>query len=174
MTGAREIYNAVLGPNVRFQKLRHKLFIPATLSTILLPTANSMNAEEARRYCDSEIKRLGIDHGFKQIVETLLRSRLATAPTEKETSRLLGCSPRNFRRQLAEEGTNYRNLLNSIKLESAMTYLTTTHLSIEEIACEIGYKNVGNFSRAFKRWTGITPSTYRRHPTDMTEDELLD
>jgi len=166
MTGSREIYNEVIGPNVSFQKLRHKLFIPATLSTILLPTANSMNAEEARRYCDAEIKRLGIDQGFKQIVSTLLRSRLATPPSEKETSRILGYSPRNFRRQLAVENTNFRTLLNSIKIESAKNYLTTTHLSVEEIAFEIGYKNVGNFSRAFKRWTGITPSTYRRHPSD--------
>jgi len=45
-----------------------------------------------------------------------------------------------------------------------MIYLTTTHLSIEEIALEIGYQNVGNFSRAFKRWTQVTPSGYRRHP----------
>jgi len=162
--GSMDIYTTVLGPNVSFQQPRQKIYLPVTLSTILLPTANSMSAEEARRYCDAEIKRLGIDHGFKQIVETLLRSSLATPPTEKETARVLGYSPRNFRRQLAEEGTNHRNLLNSIKLESAMIYLTTTHLSIEEIALEIGYQNVGNFSRAFKRWTQVTPSGYRRHP----------
>jgi len=66
-----------------------------------------MNAEEARRYCDAEIKRLGIEHRFKQIVSTLIRSRLTTQPS----------SPRNFRRQLAVENTNFGNLLNSIKLE---------------------------------------------------------
>jgi len=164
MTGSKDIYITSLGPNVSFQHPRQKLYLPLTLSTILLPTANSMSAEEARRYCDTEIKRLGIDHGFKQIVETLLSSSLATPPTEKETARNLGYSARNFRRQLAAEHTNYRKLLNSIRLESAKKYLTTTHLNIEEIAIEIGYQNVGNFSRAFKRWTGVTPSAYRRYP----------
>jgi len=164
MSGPQDIYIAALGSNVSFQRPYQKLYIPNRLAKICLPTANSMSAIEARRYCDAEIKRLGIDYGFKHIVETLLRSRLATPPSEKETSKLLGYSPRNFRRQLAEEDTNYRNLLNSIKLESAKTYLTTTHLNIDEIAFEIGYKNVGNFSRAFKRWAGVTPSAYRRHP----------
>jgi len=104
MTGSKDKYIDALGPNVSFQQPRQKLFLPASLSKILLPTAHSISAEEARRYCDAEIKRLGIDHGFKQIVETLLRSSLTTPPTEKETARILGYSPRNFRRQLAEEG----------------------------------------------------------------------
>jgi len=166
--GPEAMYAAALGQNISFQQPRQKLFLPAALSKIPLPTANSMSAAEARRYCDAEIDRSGVEQGFRQIVETLLRSRLATPPTENETSRILGYSARNLRRRLAAEDTNYRHLLDSIRLESAKKHLTTTHLNIEEIAFEIGYRNVGNFSRAFKRWTGKSPSAFRRRPTEYS------
>jgi len=158
-------YTAALGRNVSFQQPCQKLILPAALSQIPLPTANSMSATEARRYCDAEIERFGVEQGFRHIVETLLRSRLATPPTENETSRILGYSARSLRRRLAAEDTSYRHLLDSIRLESAKKHLTSTHLNIEEIAFEIGYRNVGNFSRAFKRWTGKSPSAFRRRPT---------
>jgi len=168
MTGSEDIYTAALGPNVRFERPSEKFYMPGPLAKIPLPTANSMSAVEARRYCEAEIKRLGVDDGFKEIVGAALRSRLASPPTEKETSKLLGYSARNLRRRLNEENTSYRNLLNSIRQESARKYLTTTHLTIEEIAFEIGYRNVGNFSRAFKRWTGTSPSAFRRRPAEYS------
>jgi len=162
MSGSQDMYIAALGSNISFQRPCQKLYLPAQLTKIYLPTANSMSAIEARRYCDAEIKRLGITHGFKHIVETILRSRLSSPPTEKETAKILGYSARNLRRRLAEEGINYRDLLNSIKLESAKKFLISTNLRIEEIALEVGYKNVGNFSRALKRWTGRSPTAFRK------------
>jgi len=90
MTGPMDIYKAALGPNVKFEQPNEKLCMPARLAKIPLPTANSMNAAEARRYCDAEIKRLHTDQGFKQIVGALLKSQLSAPPTEQATSKILG------------------------------------------------------------------------------------
>jgi len=119
MAGSKDMYTTALGPNVSFQRSCQKLYMSKRLAEICLPTANSIGFIEARRYCDVEINRLGSNRAFRQIVGTVLRSRLTAPPTEAETSKILGYSARNLRRRLATEGTNYRNLLSSIRLETA-------------------------------------------------------
>jgi len=73
-----------------------------------------------------------------------------------------GCSPRSLRRRLSAQNTTFRELISKARCNSAKKLLASTHLSIEDIAHEIGYINVGNFSRAFKNWVGVSPSVYRR------------
>ena len=72
-------------------------------------------------------------------------------------------SPRTLRRRLDEEGTSFRGILNRILFEAAEERMKEPTLSLAEISGELGYANEANFSRAFRCWTGETPSAYRRH-----------
>ena len=159
-----QLYQDVLGTRVKFDAQSDRFLLPSACAKLTLSTSNQMSAEEARRYCDNEIAQIGIETGFKQVVFALINSRLKNSPTETETAAFLGCSPRSMRRRLLEQNTTFRDLLKQARFESGKKLLTSTHMSVEEIAHEIGYINVGNFSRAFKVWTGVSPSTYRRHP----------
>jgi AraC-like DNA-binding protein len=76
-------------------------------------------------------------------------------------ARYMNTSSRTIRRNLALEGTSYRGLLSDIRKNKAINMLRTTNLSIEQIAAELGYTDLSNFYRAFKSWTGHTPSSYR-------------
>jgi len=71
-------------------------------------------------------------------------------------------SPRTLRRRLAEEGTSFRGVLERIRFEAAEERLREPTLSLAEIAAELGYADQANFARAFRGWTGESPSAYRR------------
>ncbi len=161
-SAAAELYTHTLGTEVKHNQPSDSVFVPVKVARVILATRNQINAEEARRYCEAEIAQSGIEVGFKQIVYALLNSRLRNAPTESDTAVILGCSARSLRRRLAEQDTTFRELIQTARCDVAKKLLGSTHLSIEEIAHEIGYLNVGNFSRAFKTWTGLSPSVFRR------------
>ncbi len=160
--GSIELYREVLGSNVSFAQQSDSLFIPTEVANFELTSRNQITAEEARRYCEAEITQLGVESGFKDVVYALLNSRLRSTPTETDTAIILGCSPRSLRRRLSAQNTTFRELISKARCNSAKKLLASTHLSIEDIAHEIGYINVGNFSRAFKNWVGVSPSVYRR------------
>lgn len=96
------------------------------------------------------------------IVHYEIRKRLPQgAPTQTELAKVLGLSLRNLQRRLNEQGTCYKTILENIRRKLTMEYLEHPHLSVTEIGYLVGFANVGNFNRAFKRWTGQTPSEYR-------------
>ncbi|NNC99903.1 MAG: helix-turn-helix domain-containing protein [Gammaproteobacteria bacterium] len=71
-------------------------------------------------------------------------------------------SPRTLIRKLARQGSSYKQALEKTRLEQAEQLLRQTHLTAAEIAEMLGYREPANFGRAFKRWTGLTPSSWRR------------
>ena len=83
-------------------------------------------------------------------------------PSLEQLARRLNISPRTLRRHLATEGTSYKDLLKDMRKEKALDLLKTTNYPIEKIAIALGYSDVPNFYHAFKRWTGRTPSEYRK------------
>ncbi|MBV6287755.1 AraC family transcriptional regulator [Pseudomonas aegrilactucae] len=67
-----------------------------------------------------------------------------------------------LRRKLAEEGTQFRAILNDTRRDLAMTYIRDTELAFGEIAYLLGFASAEAFQRAFKRWSGVTPGAFRR------------
>lgn len=162
--GRQEEYYQCLGDRVVFNADDTCYIAPSILLSRQLFSASPMSAAEARQYCESELERFSDSQRFNAVVRTLLRSQLSRPPTETQAAVILGHSERNLRRRLQREGTTYRQLLKEIRQESAEVLLTTSHQPIEQIALKLGYQNVGNFSRAFKRWTGSTPNQFRQTP----------
>ncbi|MGE3630895.1 MAG: helix-turn-helix transcriptional regulator, partial [Sandaracinaceae bacterium] len=78
-----------------------------------------------------------------------------------ETAKKLAMAPRTVRRPLADEGTRFRALLEAARRRDALRLLETSGLAAHEVAAMLGYENGANFTRAFRRWTGQTPSQYR-------------
>ncbi|MFI5780302.1 AraC family transcriptional regulator [Nocardia sp. NPDC051570] len=74
----------------------------------------------------------------------------------------LNMSTRTLRRHLDSAGTSYRALLDEVRRALAEEMLTATPLSVSDVAIRLGYAEASTFIYAFKRWTGTTPSAYRR------------
>ena len=73
----------------------------------------------------------------------------------------LKVSVRTLHRSLAAEGTSYRRLLDQLRLDIAERHLTDDRMSVAEVAFLLGFSELSAFHRAFKRWTGRTPVTFR-------------
>lgn len=84
------------------------------------------------------------------------------APSQTEIAEYLGMSLRNLQRKLHDQGTSYKEILENTRKKLAMDYIVQKHLSLSEIGYLVGFSSVGNFNRAFKRWTNQTPGDYRQ------------
>jgi len=83
-------------------------------------------------------------------------------PVIEVVAELLGVSTRTFQRRLNEEDLSYSDLVDHCRLQSACDSLEHTQDSIHGIAAMLGYRDASSFTRAFKRWTGTTPHSYRK------------
>ena len=126
-----------------------------------LPHGNAIlarvNDEAAGRY----LADVGRDDVLTRL-KRLLQERLPSGdPSQDELAASLGLAPRSLQRRLAELGTSYRELINQIRHELALEYLAQTRYSVSDIAYLLGFAEVSAFTRAFKRWTGQSPSAWR-------------
>lgn len=77
---------------------------------------------------------------------------------------LLHVHERTLNRRLSDEGTNFRQELDNTRYEVAKQFLAGSRIPLEKLATVLGYSDKTAFSRAFKRWSGITPAKWRvRH-----------
>ncbi|MGE0023926.1 MAG: AraC family transcriptional regulator ligand-binding domain-containing protein [Hyphomicrobium sp.] len=73
----------------------------------------------------------------------------------------LGTTRRSLQRRLAQHGTTFNRLVEETLLRRAKALLGEGTKPVTEIALELGYADPAHFTRAFRRWTGVTPSDYR-------------
>lgn len=74
----------------------------------------------------------------------------------------LNTTPITLRRRLQEEGESYQSIKDQLRRDLAITYLSHTQRSVQDIALELGFAEPSAFHRAFKKWTGTAPGEYRR------------
>lgn len=84
------------------------------------------------------------------------------APKMAEIARGLGLSARSFHRRLSEHGMSFQTLTESTRRELAEGLLRDERHSLAEIAFLTGFSEQSSFTRAFKRWIGTTPASYRK------------
>ena len=72
-------------------------------------------------------------------------------------------SPSTLQLKLAQRDSNFQDLLDKIRNELARSYVRQQSLSITEITFLLGFSDTSNFTRAFKRWEGKSPTSYRAH-----------
>ena len=95
-------------------------------------------------------------------VRAALEARLPDGePSAEAIAGSLHLSLRSLQRHLAEEGVGYEALLAETRHALALRYLDDPRNALGEIAYLLGFADTSSFSRAFKRWTGRTPSQYR-------------
>ena len=70
-------------------------------------------------------------------------------------------SERTLQRRLQAEGTSFQEILEETRRSIALGYLADRRFAAYEVSFMLGYSEPATFFRAFKRWTGKTPQTYR-------------
>ena len=92
--------------------------------------------------------------------------------SKKLISQQLNMSLNNLQSKLAKQNTSYSALYDAVRKDIACDHLKQQHLSICEISYLVGFSDTSNFTRAFKRWKGVSPSEYRDNK--MTDLYLVD
>lgn len=92
----------------------------------------------------------------------VVRAELDRSLTLEEVARRVASSPRQLRRAFAEVGgTSFRSYVLAVRMRRAAELLAATALPLSEIGRRVGYRQPSQFSKAFKRAYGVTPSEYR-------------
>jgi AraC-like DNA-binding protein len=80
----------------------------------------------------------------------------------EEVARALALSPRTLQRRLERAGTTFGALIDDARRSAALEHLRNPRVAIKETAFLLGFSEPSTFYRAFRRWTGATPASYRR------------
>jgi AraC-like DNA-binding protein len=74
----------------------------------------------------------------------------------------LGTAPWTLQRQLAAEGTGFRELMDETRKQLARDYIRETETSLAEIAWLLGFANPAAFHKAYRRWFSLSPGEHRK------------
>lgn len=80
---------------------------------------------------------------------------------------------RTFHRKLKLENTSYLKIFQTFQAQKAELFLKQSDLSLEKIANELGYSEISSFSRAFKKWKGLSPRSFRQCQQYVISDDLV-
>ncbi len=150
-------YEALLGCPVTFEQQDNALlFDPGLLDTPLIQ-ANAALREQLRTLADQQMQSLQQD-GLASRVITLLRQQPAFG--KERIGDELGMSGRNMTRLLADEGVSFRQVREQVLRELAEQRLARGEKVIS-VATELGFSDESAFSKAFKRWAGVSPARFR-------------
>jgi len=146
----------------QFGRAHNRLYFPRAMFDEPLPQADRHTLDTCMAQCDVLMQRNESRRGITAVVRSKLFRGSGGFPTLPEVAADLDVHPRTLRRQLADEGTSFRALLNEARSTLAVDLLCNVGLTVEEVSKRLGYTDTSTFCHAFKRWHGVPPSAYPR------------
>ncbi|UCG73393.1 MAG: AraC family transcriptional regulator [Chromatiales bacterium] len=154
-------YREALGPGVRFDQECCRVVLARADAEATLPGNNpelaSANDMVAERYLAS----LDPSRVATEVRELLVEMMPSGTVRQEDVAQRMNRSLSTLQRQLTSEGLNFQHLRDETRRRLAEDYIRSNELSLSQIAYLLGFSDQSNFSRAFKRWTGMSPREYR-------------
>jgi AraC-like DNA-binding protein len=116
-----------------------------------------MRAEDATTFARGAPPDDFID-SIRQVIATYMRNDMIGI---ERIAAVVGLGPRTLQRRLHERGLDYSEIVAATRLSLARKLLDDRGIAVIDIAQELGYSDAANFTRAFRKWTGLAPSVYR-------------
>lgn len=160
--GTARHHEAHFGCPVHFDSDRDALLV----STECLQAPNRLGDASISRFfqthLDHEIAQLeGAALLDRQVLDLVSRDLSGGVPQVSDVAQQLCLSARTLQRRLAEGGHSYQSLVDEARRRLATRMLAETAYSLSEVAFMTGFADQSAFTRAFKRWEGQTPRSYR-------------
>lgn len=150
-------------PRFRFNAGATQIRFPASLLDQPIATANPMAAQMAIAECERELASLSVGGGsLAEQVNRVLVCSEGRYPDLATVAGKLCLSERTLKRHLQALGFSFQQLLDGARREDSLRLLANPQLSIEQVALAVGYNDPANFTRAFRKWTGISPREHRQ------------
>lgn len=156
-------FEKIFGLTPSFDQTVNQAQFSAGLLAMPLPQANPITAQMCEQQCQQLLAQRYQQGRIAVKVRQQLLQHVGHFPNMELLAENMAITSRTLRRQLQNEGTSYRELLDEVRQMLAEQWLTLEGLNQEQISERLGYSEVSNFSHAFKRWTGKTPAQFRNN-----------
>jgi AraC-like DNA-binding protein len=149
----------IFGDNIEFGAPVDDVIFPASIRNSRIVSADPYLNNLLVSFCEEALgHRKRRPGSFRSSVENTIAPLLPHGKaTAADVARQLGLSQRTFARRLSTEGLTFSALLENLRSDLASRYLVEGDMGVSEVAWLLGYREVGSFSHAFRRWTGKTP-----------------
>ncbi len=154
------VYRRYFQCEVRFGQAENRLVGDPALADYELPLANRLMALNAEKTLFENIPTRAVRLLPLRLRRLLVRCYGAFPSLENAASDL-GMSGRTLRRKLAEEGTSYQQELDAVRQKLAHEYFQRGGESVTELSLMLGFADSSAFAKAFRRWTGVSPTEYQ-------------
>jgi len=113
--------------------------------------------------CGRPVREPDIERRVTREIDAIL-STASELPTLENVAARLALNVRTMQRRLGKRQLTFRGLLDECRRRRAVAELERARLPIAAVANRLGYSDPAHFARAFRRWTGRSPSDYRKAP----------
>ncbi len=138
--------------------IRMAVSIDALDHALPMADRNALQMAEAR--CEALLQRVTQGGGLSEWVLMMLSEAHEGMPTIEELARILHITSRTLDRRLRKEGRQFHEMTKRVRLEKAHALLGSRRMTVTQVALQLGYRDVANFTRAFRRDSGMSPSEY--------------
>lgn len=150
-------------PPISFSQRANLLRFPAKLLDLQPVMADPHASRQAIELCERELAQLGSagDSIGMRVCAKLVQAPEGGYPDLETIADEMHMTSRTVARKLSDEGTSFQQLLDETRRRDACAMIEEGILQLQDVATRLGYLNPANFTRAFRRWTGKTPSEWR-------------
>lgn len=157
-----DAYAELFRCELRFDRPRNAMVIGSEWMEWKFPTYNAVNSRQVLELCRRQLADIAAPQSeITATVERFLRQHVRENPPLSAIAGIMHLSERTLRRQLAADGISFSRLHDRVRAERALELLHDHDLSIGQVGTRVGFADAREFRRAFKRWTGHTPSEAR-------------
>ena len=154
-------YYAFFRCPINFSQHANNLVLPLDKVDEPIPGANLKLAQMHDRVLQEYLAEQDRSDLITRVRESIIRQLPSGEANMDQVAKDLLMSSRTLQRRLGEEGSKFNDVLNETRKELAQQYIQDDSLPIKEISYLLGFSEAANFTRAYKRWTGTTPSDGR-------------
>jgi AraC-like DNA-binding protein len=140
----------------------NRIVWPAALIEARLEGANPELARHSEALLTTYVADIHKDNTMAQVRACLADLLPRGEPSQAQVAQQLHCSVRTLQRRLSSQDTSFTDLLDGTRRALALAHLANPGCSISEVAYLLGFADTSNFTRAFRRWTGHSPTEHRR------------
>jgi AraC-like DNA-binding protein len=159
-----ELYRVFQAP-IRFRQPVTRAFLDPSDFRIPQLFADAATSELLEHYIEATLHHPCADDDLIVALRGALQGLLSSERvTLAAAARRLGVGRRSLQRNLEARGTSFREVLRALRYELSLTLVKRRGVSMNDAAESLGFSELSSFSRAFKKWTGMSPQAYRRKP----------
>ena len=161
-------FRLVLGAPIRFDQQQASIIFDSKQLDLAVEAADPTVTGYLDELADRTLELLPDQSPLVLKIKRALWPQLSSGKASlRQTAAALGMSSRTLQRVLLEYGTSFSEVLDSFRRELTSELLANMQLPTQDIAFLLGYAEPSTFYRAFRRWTGTSPSQYRARKTGM-------